>query len=123
MQKQIAYSTEIFVTTRFEGFHRWKDAPADVSFLRFMHRHLFGVTLGVWVTHNDRDVEFFQLKRKLEEHIKELWEGRKFDYSCEAIAEMLICYITDQGYSVSFCTVDEDGENGATLHVKDQTNA
>ena len=33
----------IFITDKFEGYHKYVDAPEEVAFLRNAHRHLFGV--------------------------------------------------------------------------------
>lgn len=109
--------TEVWITLQFEAFHRWAKAPADVSFLRFWHRHMFGLRAGVYVGHADRDVEFFQLKRKVWGYIQERWEGQQFENSCEDIAKAVVGFLISEGYEVSQVTVDEDGENGATVTV------
>lgn len=102
--------TIVWVTTTFPAFHRWAAAPDDVAFLRAYHRHIFHVKLGVWVTHGDREVEFFQLKRKLDDCIRVIYEGKHFEKSCEMIAQELL-----QQFNAAYCTVSEDGENGATV--------
>ena len=66
----------IWVTFRKEGIHKYPAAledPAlatgdeyDVSFLGYPHRHIFHFKVGITVTHNDRDIEFIQFKRWLE---------------------------------------------------------
>ena len=106
----VKIKTVVWVTTQFEAFHRWKNAPNDVSFLRDYHRHIFHVKVGVEVSHGDREIEFFQFKRKVERRVECVWKGKKFDGSCEMIAEDLRAYL-----GASFVTVSEDGENGATV--------
>ena len=103
--------TMIWVTAQFAAFHRWLDAPDDVSFLRQYHRHMFHVKVWVRVTHSDRDVEFFQFKRKLELVIDDKLRDREFDMSCEMIAETLLHSLPE---SVA-AEVSEDGENGAIV--------
>ena len=103
----------VWVTTIFEAFHRWKDAPQDVEFLRDYHRHLFHVKVGVLVNHGDREIEFFQFKRRLEDIIENTWAGKRLNESCEMIAEDLLNFL-----DASFVTVSEDGENGATVSVE-----
>lgn len=118
---QLTTATTVYVTLQFEGFHRWKNAPADVGFLRMWHRHMFGVHFEVYVDHNDRAVEFFQMKRHLWERVQEKWEGRQFEASCEAIAADLIEHmVKTHNYAVHSCRVDEDGENGAKVLVTEQ---
>ena len=102
--------TLVWVTDRFEAWHRWAAAPDDVSFLRDYHRHLFHVTLGMSVSHDDRDIEFFQLKRRLAVYLIDRWAGRWFEASCEMMAQDLL-----NKFIAEFCTVSEDGENGATV--------
>ena len=104
--------TTVWVTTLFEGFHRWIDAPTDVAFLREYHRHIFEVKLGVEVLHNDRETEFFQLKRKVDEYLNHHFEGQYFDHSCETIAVELF-----HEFAAYFVEVSEDGENGATVSL------
>lgn len=98
----------VWVTTCFEGWHRWKNAPAEHVYLRDWHRHIFHVKLYVTVTHDDRDVEFIHLKRKVTEFLRAEYEGQKFEDSCESIANRLLAEFTAFKVEVS-----EDGENGA----------
>lgn len=56
----------IYINTSFVGFHRWDSAPEEVAFLRDLHRHIFNVKVTVEVSHNDRDVEFFLLKKDVD---------------------------------------------------------
>ena len=107
--------TTIFVTTNFVGYHRWKDAPEDVGFLANWHRHIFGVRLEVGVSHGDRDVEFFQLKRQLSAFLTMRWEGTEFEASCEFIAKSIFDFFSKNDYDVISVSVDEDRENGATV--------
>lgn len=101
----------IFVTAQFVGFHRWKNAPEEVAFLRSFHRHLFHVKVFFDVSHGDRDLEFFQEKEKVDDFLKRSFSGAQFDGSCEFIAEKILAAIP---YAVA-CEVSEDGENGAIV--------
>ncbi len=102
--------TIVWVQTQFEGFHRWKDAPRAVSFLRNFHRHIFKVKLGVEVGHGNREVEFFDLKDRIDDFLKVHIRANYFDFSCEMIAAILL-----DTFNASFVEVSEDGENGATV--------
>ena len=121
----------IWVTFQREGIHCYPAALTDpllatgdyydVSFLGHPHRHIFHFRVSIDVFHNDRDIEFIQFKRWLENlyssnnsnnsSILELdWK------SCEMIADELYIHIADRypGRSVTI-EVSEDGENGCSI--------
>ena len=103
--------TRVFATTRFEGFHRWPQAPDEVGFLRDRHRHIFHVRAEKTVTHDDRDVEFILLKRAVEAEIKTLSDEEDMEaWSCERWATELL-----QRLQLDKVEVSEDGENGAVV--------
>lgn len=100
----------------FEGFHFWKDAPKDVSFLRNLHRHLFHVNITVKVNHLDRSIEYFQLKRKAMKYIPKLQKMFKKGASCEMVA----CELSEYIYKITKSPyirvkVSEDGENSSII--------
>lgn len=101
----------VFATTSFEGFHHWPDAPEEVAFLRVLHRHRFHVRAEVNVTHDDRDVEFILLQRKVAAEIARIQASEDVScWSCERWARELI-----ERLDLDACEVNEDGENGARL--------
>ena len=115
----------IWVTFTKEGIHKYPaalDDPAlatgdeyDVSFLGYPHRHTFHFKVQIQVTHNDRDIEFIQFKRWLENLYKD--DVLQLDYkSCEMIADDLYLQINDK-YPGRFVVIDvaEDGENGCQI--------
>lgn len=114
----------IFVTTSFEGIHCYPSAPEGVEFLRTPHRHIFGVRAEVEVYHDDRELEFILLKREVNSWFEARTINNVFEMgamSCEQVATDLIVFLqghltrgTERYMSVS---VDEDGENGATVEV------
>ena len=61
----------IYINTQFEGFHCWKEAPIEVSFLRNFHRHMFKVKVWIEVRSNDREIEFFMFKKDVNNIIKD----------------------------------------------------
>ena len=116
----------IFVTFQKEGIHRYPAAATDpmlatgdeydVSFLANPHRHIFHFRVGIDVFHNDRDIEFIQFKRWLENLYKDAILA--LDYkSCEMIADDLYLQIADRypGRAVTI-EVSEDGENGCHIN-------
>jgi len=116
---------KIWVTFQKEGIHRYPAAatdPAlatgdeyDVSFLVNPHRHIFHFRVWIDVVHNDRDIEFIQFKRWLENLYR---DGTvQLDYkSCEMMADDLYIQIAakypDRSIEIE---VSEDGENGALI--------
>lgn len=118
----------IWVTFQKEGIHCYPAASTDpqlatgdqydVSFLGSPHRHIFHFRIGIDVYHNDRDIEFIQFKRWLEN----LYQGGEqstlqLNYkSCEMIADDLYLQIAQKypGRRVGI-EVSEDGENGCFI--------
>ena len=115
----------IWVTFRKEGIHKYPAAISDpklasndeydVSFLGYPHRHIFHFTVAIQVFHNDRDIEFIQFKRWLENP----YAGGTLELnfkSCEMISDDLYEQIAGR-YPNRYIeiTVSEDGENGATI--------
>jgi len=116
----------IWVTFQKEGIHRYPAAATDpklktgdwldVSFLADPHRHIFHFRVEMEVFHDDRDVEFIQLKRTLER-----WFSTsilKLDYkSCEMIARETHMQLITQWPSRDYVIeVSEDGENGCRIY-------
>ena len=116
---------KIWVTFRKEGIHCYPAAatdPAlatgdeyDVSFLGTPHRHIFHFRVWIDVLHNDRDIEFIQFKRWLENLYKDgiLQLDHK---SCEMMADDLYAEIAGRYPDRAvWIEVAEDGENGALI--------
>lgn len=101
----------VWITTQFEGFHCYPQAPDEVSFLRERHRHIFKLKVWIEVFHNDRDVEFIIFKRFIDALIKENEMNFK---SCEMISDDLAMLInkTYPNRAINI-EVSEDGENGS----------
>lgn len=118
----------IWVTFRKEGIHMYPAALTDpklktndeydVSFLGTPHRHIFHFTVGIQVFHNDRDIEFIQFKRWLENLYSQGTLVLNFN-SCEMISDDLYEVIATRYPERDIeITVSEDGENGATISYK-----
>jgi hypothetical protein len=118
MKKQM-----IWVTFQKEGLHCYPAAATDpnlatgdqydVQFLAGIHRHIFKFKVWIEVKHDDRDIEFIQFKRWLENLYKEDILALDFK-SCEMISDDLHISIVDKhpGREV-WIEVSEDGENGS----------
>lgn len=104
----------IIVRAQFEGFHRYKDAPPDVFFLSSFHRHIFHVEVKYPIT-SDRQLEFFQEKKKLLKFLNTELAGKEFEFSCEMIAELILAKFP----YASYASVFEDNENGSEVYRKE----
>ena len=115
----------IWVTFQKEGIHKYPAAledPAlatgdeyDVSFLGYPHRHQFHFRVAISVVHNDRDIEFIQFQRWLENLYKD--DVIQLDYkSCEMMSDDLFDQIVTKypGRDIKI-EISEDGENGALI--------
>jgi hypothetical protein len=122
---------KIWITFRREGIHKYPAAATDpnlctageydVSFLASPHRHIFHFRVWIDVFHNDRDIEFIQFKRWLENLYSYSNNNQssvlELDWkSCEMIADDLYIQIA-QRYPerAVWIEVAEDGENGCLI--------
>lgn len=96
----------IRVKNRFIAFHRYKDAPNNVSFLKSFHRHEFCVKTILKVDHSNRDIEFFTIQEKIQRFLDKAYKGKKFEKSCEMIAREVL-----KKFNAYVVTVSEDDEN------------
>ena len=122
----------IFVRFQKEGIHKYPAAATDpnlatgdeydVSFLATPHRHIFHFEVSIEVFHNDRDIEFIQFKRWLENQYSQ--NILQLDYkSCEMISddlyEVIATRYPDRSVAIQ---VSEDNENGAHIVYNTTTN-
>lgn len=114
----------IWISFQREGIHQYPAALTDtklatgdeydVSFLGYPHRHIFHFRVWISVEHYDREIEFIQFKRWLEN----LYSGTLDlnNKSCEMIAQDLYQYISYKYPARTvWIEVSEDGENGCLL--------
>ncbi len=111
--------TVVFCTLQVEGTHCWADCPlVEVDYLRDLHRHVFWIKAYIEVFHDDRDVEFIQLKHRIQDYLLDRYYDTSLrlhefgKMSCEMIASELI-----EEFDLCQCEVNEDNENGAIVYV------
>jgi hypothetical protein len=127
-----AAERQIWVNFCKEGIHKYPAALTDpqlatgdeydVSFLGYPHRHIFHFRVWIDVFHNDRDIEFIQFKRWLENLFRATGASNtdsvlSLDFkSCEMISDDLYVQIAARypGRTV-WIEVAEDGENGCLI--------
>ena len=115
----------IWVTFQKEGMHKYPAALTDpslatgdeydVSFLGYPHRHIFHFKVWIGVTHNDRDIEFIQFKRWLQNLYADATLSLDFK-SCEMMSDDLYGMISQKYPDREvWIEVSEDGENGSFI--------
>lgn len=105
------------------GVHYWPDAKGTRAYLAFPHRHLFHVAVEVPVTHEERQIEFHDLRQLAWEGIGTLggpWasDPSLIDFgpaSCETLARRLGEWLTHRGVPVGEVVWGEDGESEAVV--------
>ena len=114
--------TVILVRNRIERQHCWPKAPAEVMYLRYMHRHVFYIDSEIEVFHDDRELEFILVQHDIDV----LLHNRPWNdsTSCEQLAKIVAQFILktygDRDVSVS---VREDNEHGAKyIYNKEKQN-
>ena len=94
------------------GFHNWLDAPAELAYLRSVHRHVFGITAKIPVTHDDRDLEIIQTQNRIHHFLSDRFGDENGhmvfgSMSCEMIAKLIA-----DTFGCAEVTVQEDGQGG-----------
>jgi hypothetical protein len=102
----------VWITTEWEGFHRWKDAPEAYRYLANVHRHLFKIRVEVDEV-ADHGIEFHYLKHLTHDLLKQFPQG--VDFSCEDLATFLGEGLSHLG--IIAVSVSEDGECGCIVTI------
>jgi hypothetical protein len=118
--------TQVYCQFQVEAWHKWHNAPAVFGYLANAHRHLFHFKVAIRVDHDNREIEFIELKHILQADMQEYMQSspeQPLLYSCEMLAKFALKAVQDR-YSEADCSADvsEDGENGAiVVYVADDT--
>ncbi len=104
------YDRYIIIKFQFPAIHNWEKCNIEeVDFLKYPHRHIFHGKARAWVFHNNRQIEFISLKRKVEKYITEKYRDKELiNVSCEMIAED----ISNKFEELFMVEIYEDNENG-----------
>lgn len=108
----------IFITTQAEFLHQYENAPEEVSYLRYPHRHIAHIEIEVQVFGDDREIEFIMLKHRVEKFLDSLGLTKCTGVSCEMICRRLKEFMINEygNHREIKITVSEDGENGSRLY-------
>jgi hypothetical protein len=111
-------SKRITVSFEYQGLHKWDEAPEEVFYLRNLHRHLFKGTMTVEVG-SDREIEFFSLKGRIYEFLRDTFVEEIDPGSCEAQAKVIAEAFWQELNTVYLeVTISEDGENSGMCIIK-----
>lgn len=116
----------VIVKTQFAALHRWATIPEDHPswYLKNYHRHVFHIELRFEVTDNDRQIEFFDKKEKVESYLYKEYPikftrsndlPKLVNISCEMLAEQLLLEFKPDG--CVWVRVLEDGDMGAIVEL------
>lgn len=118
--------TFIYTTIQKEGYHLFpeacnppyaieEDSLYDVSHLMHKHMHYFTIRIWIQVKHQNRDIEFIQLRRWLEDYFG-VGPYNFGPQSCEMIGEKLLDSLMELYPSNELkVEVAEDNINGAVV--------
>lgn len=118
---EINFQREIVHQFKEEGLQAAiKDEDSvDVAYLANLHRHTVHFHVRVNVLHNDREIEFFALKR----YCQSIFPGDTHyvgTSSMEQLGEKLLTEVLEFHPNREWeIRVLEDGENGAVIHYDD----
>ena len=107
----------IIVRGHFEFCHKYEGAPAEVSYLRSLHRHVFNYEVKLEVYHDDRELEFIMVKHDIEQYLNMRHEKWSDKTSCEQMAKSIGLWLQSKhGFERElYVSVFEDNENGAKV--------
>ena len=105
-------NTRIIVNLQYEGIHFWKDCDIpEVSYLKDPHRHIFHICCKKTVILLNRQIEIICFKNKILAYLEGKYYGNFRGISCEMIANDIL-----NEFELDYCSVLEDGENGAEVY-------
>lgn len=112
-------AARIKVRFQHEGWHRWPDATPHRGYLADLHRHLFLVEVETPVGHDDREIEFHDLRDEALALFRRLGDGggRLGAMSCEMVARTIAAALSERHGRMFKVTVWEDGECGAEVVI------
>ena len=106
----------IWVRFQHEGLHCWPGATPRRRYLANPHRHMFHVCISTNVGHDDREIEFHDLRAEAESMFAALGDRGDFgSQSCEMLARGLAQQLVARYSRAIAVEVSEDGEFGATI--------
>ena len=105
----------IWVTAEKSMLHCYPDAPSEVHYLKYEHRHLFKVRAYIQIEES-RDIEFMDFKNYIENVLGLCKQELPIYKSCENISDFIYEQIKNKYPNRDIkIEVSEDGENGSYI--------
>lgn len=100
-----------------EGYHNYPNAPKEVEFLSYPHRHIFKIRAGYRVRGSNREREIFIEQDNIKDYLGEAYgvPCQFENMSCEMIAEDILEFAQEDG--CIWVEVFEDGKGGARIDL------
>ena len=118
----------LLIRTEMEAVHNWSTIPEKhtQSYLKYPHRHMFHITVRFRVEDQDRELEFIEIKKRLNQWLAWQFKSRAganpiepFNIgstSCEMLADRILHNFKIGDKLPNYVCVLEDGENGAEVY-------
>jgi len=107
-----------------EGYHNYPNAPEEVNFLSYNHRHTFEITVSFLVEDLNREIEIFLLRKDFTKWIFERYGNEKDsttcqfkNRSCEMIANEIINFYKYNECKPSIVEVWEENTGGSKIEL------
>ena len=100
-----------------EAFHNYPNAPMEVEFLSYPHRHTFFIKCGYLVEELNREKEIFICRDIVQDYLTESYGSpcQFNNMSCEMIAKDILEFGEDD--NMVWCSVWEEQTGGAKVEL------
>ena len=107
----------VIIQFEIEGFHHYPNAPKEVEFLSYNHRHTFKIKCGYQVEDLNREKEIFICRDIVKKYLlKSYGYPCQFkNMSCEMIAQEILEQHDED--DMIFCEVWEEETGGAKVEL------
>jgi hypothetical protein len=107
----------VMIQFQIEGFHLYPNAPVEVDFLSYNHRHCFNIKAGYQVTQLNREREIFICRDEIKDYLLESYGSpcQFKNMSCEMIANEILEFGKSDG--MIWCEVWEEETGGARVEL------
>lgn len=107
----------VIIKFEIDGFHFYENAPIEVSFLQYLHRHTFIISAGFNVTDLNREKEIFIERQRIKNYLIEKFGLPCYFYemSCEMIANNILEEF--QKDNMQWCEVWEENTGGSKIEI------
>lgn len=109
--------SSVIISFNIDGFHNYPNAPEEVKFLSYPHRHTFKIKCAYNVSDLNREREIFICRDEVIEYLTEAY-GLPCQFeamSCEMISKDILEFGQDDG--MVWCEVWEEETGGGRVEL------